>query len=374
MEKKRGIYNGRAKSHLDEIFDRQVCRIMICGDGEKAILKVIEKPSKFFKDIVDADDRKSDLFLSDQEFSDLPLPARHLIDMDSYRYNLEGVKATSIVAQLGCPFECTFCGGRNSPFLRKIRLRTPKDVVEEIEFLYKEYGYTGIMFYDDELNVNRQMIPLMNQICDLSDRLGVDFKLRGFFRWILTGFESGDPRILTNINKKATRDDNTRCMEIAKKYGLKVKALMSIGHAGESPETIDNTKTWLLETKPEEFDVTIITPYPGSPYFDEAKEEKDYYVYTSPFTGDKLYQDDVNYLYDSDFYKGDPNDGYISHVWTDYMSAEALVMERDYLEDNVREALKIPYNPSNLAKRYEHSMGQSTILPQYILRSTNETS
>ncbi|MHA2053382.1 MAG: B12-binding domain-containing radical SAM protein, partial [Candidatus Hodarchaeales archaeon] len=181
MEQKRGIKNGRAKKNLDEIFYTQLCYTMVCGDGEKAILKVIESdPSEFFRGIVDADDRKSDLFLSDQEFSNLPLPARHLIDMDSYHYNLEGVKATSIVAQLGCPFECTFCGGRNSPFLRKIRLRTPKNVVEEIEFLYKEYGYTGIMFYDDELNVNRQMIPLMNQICDLSDRLGVDFKLRGF--------------------------------------------------------------------------------------------------------------------------------------------------------------------------------------------------
>lgn len=391
MEKKRGVKNGRAKLNIDKIFYSQLCHTMICGDGEKAIFKAIEAdPSEFFRGIVDADDRKSELFLSDQEFSDLPLPARHLIDMDSYRYNLEGVKATSMIAQLGCPFECTFCGGRNSPFLRKIRLRTPKDVVQEIEFLYKEYGYTGIMFYDDELNVNRQMIPLLNQICDLSDRLGVDFKLRGFikaelftneqaeamyragFRWILTGFESGDSRILININKKATVDDNTRCMEIAKNNNLKVKALMSIGHAGESLESIRYTRNWLLFAQPEEFDVTVITPYPGSPYFDEAEKEKDYYVYTSPFTGDKLYQDNVDYLTDSDFYKGDPDDGYISHVWTDHLSAEALVAERDGLEDEVREVLKIPYNPSNPSIKYEHSMGQSDTLPKYILRSTDE--
>ena len=116
------------------------------------------------------------------------------------------------------------------------------------------------------------MIDLMNQISDLQGQLGVDFRLRGFikaelfsdeqakamyaagFRWLLTGFESGDERILRNIKKNATRDDNTRCVEFAKKHGLKVKALMSIGHAGESPESIENTKDWLIQIEPEEFD------------------------------------------------------------------------------------------------------------------------
>ena len=51
---------------------------------------------------------------------------------------------------------------------------------------------------------------------------------------ILIGFESGSPRILRNINKKATVDDNTRAVEAAHRAGLKVKALMSIGHPGES--------------------------------------------------------------------------------------------------------------------------------------------
>ena len=93
---------------------------------------------------------------------------------------------------------------------------------------------------------------------------GAEWRLRGFiksqlftdeqaqamyaagFRWILVGFESGAERILTNINKQATRDENTRCMEIARRHGLKVKALMSIGHPGESFETIEETRKWLL--------------------------------------------------------------------------------------------------------------------------------
>ena len=50
------------------------------------------------------------------------------------------------------------------------------------------------------------------------------------FRWLLCGFESAHPIILRNINKKATRSDNTTMLRIAHKHGLKVKALMSVGH------------------------------------------------------------------------------------------------------------------------------------------------
>jgi radical SAM superfamily enzyme YgiQ (UPF0313 family) len=248
------------------------------------------------------------------------------------------------------------------------------------------------MFYDDELNVNKNMVPMMNRLCDLQDKHGVDFRLRGFvkaelfkdeqaeamyragFRWLLTGFESGDPRILDNIKKIAKREDNTRCVEIAKKHNLKVKALMSIGHAGESFESVENTKQWLLETEPEDFDCTIITTYPGSPYFDDAVRENDYYVYTDKKSGDKLYQASLNYLIDQDYYKGDPDGGYTSYVWTQHMSAKDLVSAREDLEKEVRDKLDIPFNPARPGIKYEHSMGMgmgaaSEIeIPEFILK------
>ena len=123
------------------------------------------------------------------------------------------------------------------------------------------------MFQDDELNLTAQMVELMNMIADYQEKNDVEFRLRGFikaellneaqaaamvragFKWLLTGFESGDERILRNIRKRATKEDNTRCMEIAKKHGLKVKALMSIGHAGESAQSIENTKKLVVRDK-----------------------------------------------------------------------------------------------------------------------------
>ena len=366
---------------LTEIFD-----VLVCGDGEYAIFEALEMESG----VVDADDRKSPLFLKNQDFSELPFPARHLVDPATYNYSIEGHNATSLIAQLGCPFRCTFCSGRSSPFLRSIRQRSSESILREIDFLYKTYGYTGYMFYDDELNVNKSLIELLNKIADYQEANDVEFRLRGFvkselfneqqahamyragFRWLLTGFESGDERILRNIQKNATRDDNTRCVEAAKKYDLKVKALMSIGHAGESPESVENTKNWLLEVEPEDFDCTIITTYPGSPYFDAAIKQEGRYMYEDPKNGDRLYQASIDYLSKLDYYKGDPEDGYISYVWTDHLTAEELVKERGDLEKVVRQKLNIPFNPARPGLTYEHSMGMGNVdIPFHILRSTN---
>jgi radical SAM superfamily enzyme YgiQ (UPF0313 family) len=383
-EQKKGLLSGNRATKdtekLLEIFD-----ILVCGDGEDAIFEAL----KIEKGIIDANDAKSDLFLTNGRLDELPFPARHLVDLSSYKYNLEGHHATSLIAQLGCPFMCTFCSGRNSPFLRRIRKRSSESVLKEIELLHKKYNYTGFMFQDDELNVNKQMVELMHMIADYQEKEGVEFRLRGFikselfndsqaeamvragFKWLLTGFESGDERILHNIRKKATREDNSRCMEIAKKHGLKVKALMSIGHAGETAQSVENTKNWLLQVEPEDFDCTIITTYPGSPYFDNAVWEKDHYVYTDPKNGDKLHQAPLDYLTQVDYYKGDPNDGYISYVWTDHLAAPEIVELRRNLEEDVRQKLDIPWYTARTMPSNEHSMGMGNIkIPEHILKSS----
>ena len=145
------------------------------GGGEKAIFEALNLD----RGIVDADIPKGDLFLNNEELENLPLPARHLVDVDSYHYTIEGAKATSLICQLGCPFKCTFCGGRNSPFLRKIRTRSSDSVIAEMRHLYDTYGFTGFMFYDDELNVSKEWETLLEKLIDLQNEVGEEFMLRG---------------------------------------------------------------------------------------------------------------------------------------------------------------------------------------------------
>ncbi len=374
----------KAMRRLEEFFD-----VIIAGDGEEAIFQAIQKNAPM---LIDADDPQSLLFLNQQHLNNLPFPARHLIDAPSYHYSIEGFSAISLIAQLGCPYACGFCGGRESPTFRRVRIRTSENVVDEMIHLYRTDGYRGFMLYDDELNVNTQMIELMALIAKAQKDLGAEWRLRGFikaqlftdaqaeamhqagFRWVLTGFESGSPRILQNMNKKATREENTRCVEIAKRHGLKVKALMSIGHPGESFEKIQDTYNWLLEIKPDDFDVSIITCYPGTPYYDYALPHKSVpgvWTYTYEKTGDRLHQIEIDYTETANYYKGNPDGGYRSYVFTDELKSDDLVRERNRLERTIRKTLAIPFNPSASGIRYEHSMGQfGKQLPQNILKIT----
>jgi radical SAM superfamily enzyme YgiQ (UPF0313 family) len=371
----------RAARVLEDMFD-----VLVAGDGELAVLRALDADAP---KLLDGDDHKGELFMSDRFYSDSPPPARHLVDLATYHYAIEGHSATSLIAQLGCPFGCGFCGGRSSKSLRVIRTRSVESIIREMEAIYRSYGYTGFMFYDDELNISKTMTRLMNAITDLQMRLGVEFRLRGFvkaelftdaqaeamyragFRWLLCGFEAANPRILQNIQKRATCDDNTQAVEIARRHNLKVKALMSIGHPGESERSALDIRDWLVKMQVDDFDCTIITTYPGTPYYDFSVPHDSLsgvWTYVQPQTGDRLHAYDVDFTTTPDYYKGDPDGGYRSYVFTDHLTSERLVQLRNQIELDVRTRLNIQFNPSRVAMQFEHSMGQG--LPDFILRTT----
>jgi anaerobic magnesium-protoporphyrin IX monomethyl ester cyclase len=343
---------GRATKALNELLEE--FDTIVAGDGEEAIWPALKQTG-----LIDADIPKDVLFLTNKKLNELPLPARHLVDLRSYHFNIGGEATTSLIAQLGCPFGCGFCGGRNTSFLRKIRTRTSENVVAELKQVYLDYGYKGFMFHDDELNVNPKVVELMQQIRRLQDDLGVQFKMRGFikaelftdaiakamaeahFTGILVGFESGSARILENIKKRATQDDNTRCWELAAKYGIKVKALMSLGHPGESRDTIEETKAWLHKMPTEnrdDIDFTIIAVYPGTPYYDEAVETKEGWCYT--VNGDHIYSEEIDCRFVNNYYKGAP-DAYNSFIHTDYLTSHDLIELRYQAETEFGK--QIPY-------------------------------
>ena len=104
VEEKNGIVNGRARKAanlLETYFD-----VLISGDGEFAVFECF-KPD--CAKMVDGDDMHGPFFMKNEQYEETEWPARHLVDLTSYHYHIEGFPATSLIAQLGCPFNCGFC-------------------------------------------------------------------------------------------------------------------------------------------------------------------------------------------------------------------------------------------------------------------------
>ena len=95
---KKGIIHSRAKVAVETILS--VFDVLVAGDGEYTLPLIIETQSG----VIDGDDRLSPLFLKDKDLIEMPFPARHLIDLSSYHYTIDGFKATNVQFQRFCPY------------------------------------------------------------------------------------------------------------------------------------------------------------------------------------------------------------------------------------------------------------------------------
>jgi len=334
-------------NHIDELL--KYIDTIVIGDGEYAIHEALNSDKK----IINAE-KNPNLYLS-KNYDEVAIPDREFLDLSSYNYMIDGKKSTNIISQMGCPYQCAFCSGRGSKTFNRIRKRSIENIIEEINLLYKKYRYEGFMFYDDEINLNKEYFNnLLISLIKYQKDNKVQFNLRGYsrsnlldteqaelmykagFKWLLVGFESGSNKILKNINKGCTVEDNTRCFEIAKKNKLKIKALMSIGHPGESNETIRETIDWMKYVKPDEHDTTIVSVYPGSYYFNKSTIfNKHLLKYVDNKTRDVLFIENIDFLKNSNFYKSKPNE-YISFVSTEKLSRKEIVNQRLLIENEIK--------------------------------------
>ncbi|MBI3554847.1 MAG: hypothetical protein HY074_01125, partial [Deltaproteobacteria bacterium] len=97
------------------------------------------------------------------------------------------------------------------------------------------------------------------------------------------------------------------------------------------------------------------------------------WTYTYAKNGDRLHAYEIDFLTVADYYKGDPKGGYKAFVFTDRLTSDQLIAQRNWIEESVRTQLKIPYPQARAALLYEHSFGQGAneVLPRFILGSSS---
>jgi anaerobic magnesium-protoporphyrin IX monomethyl ester cyclase len=226
----------------------------------------------------------------------LNFPERRLFDMERYMaawHYLDilstKIRGTNVVASRACPFNCTYCQPTlDRMFGKKLRMRTPRNIVAEIKKLKNDYGVRGIFFHDDTLTINK---PWLNELCD---RLTTDcadilwacntradvkdediFKkmYRAGLRYIHIGVESGSPRILDSIYRKRIKlEDIRETIHKAKKTGIRVGCFFMLGAPTETREEINRTIRFASTLDIDEATFNITNPFPTTYLHDMVKE------------------------------------------------------------------------------------------------------
>lgn len=194
----------------------------------------------------------------------------------------------NVMATRGCPHNCSFCG--NVVWhCEKTRFREVEEVHEEQQYLY-DNGVRGIFWYDDEL-IEHRNLTYANQIlhtgmvhtaqgrCDIRDDDMVALlalRTKGLRR-IMWGVESADVGVLRAMKKGIMPEDIERTLEVAHEAGIENFVYLMAGMPEEGPEQADVTakalERWLRDGLVQHFQVTAMTPMPGTEVYEQAKNE-----------------------------------------------------------------------------------------------------
>lgn len=242
----------------------------------------------------------------------LPFPENMDIKRRNYcrQYGSE-YNEVEIFSTRGCPHMCNFCVIANV-YANKpsFRTRSVDSVIEEIKYLKSTIpNLEGLFFNEDSHTSNRKyIINLLNRIIDLNlndlkyncmtnyDTLDYELlllmKKAGYYK-IRMGIETLDETTSRFITKSKIKSNHSKLFEIlniTKELNIKIYVTMSIGVINSTLEkdllSLEQVRLLYENGFIQEFSVSINTPMPGTPFYEQAKENK-WFVSKKTFDGSR---------------------------------------------------------------------------------------
>lgn len=212
----------------------------------------------------------------------LPFPAWDLMPYRAYDAGelMRNIKPfVTALTSRGCPYGCAYC-----PYPvtqgRKLRVRSPENVVDELEWLANRLGVKAVLFRDPEFALHKDRVV---GICEGILKRGVRLAWRCETRMedmdeelismmakascigINMGVESADLQVLRNVKRKAVPlEQAMKVVRACKKNGIEAFCFFILGLPGETKESAQRTIDYALKLNPTFVQFTVATPYQGT--------------------------------------------------------------------------------------------------------------
>lgn len=231
--------------------------------------------------------------------------APHITDLDEIPYAAEFIKRHLCVTDYvfpaaafpsiqlftgrGCPARCNFCVYPQTLHGHQYRLRSPENVIGEIEYILANFPEVKeIVFEDDTFTINKKRVTeICNRIMEkgihkkirwlCNARVNLDYETMVLMKkagchLIIPGIESVDQQILNNIKKGTTVEQIERYIQNARKAGLMIHACYMVGNEGETRQTMEATLKAAMRFKTDTAQFFPLIPYPGTGAYRWAME------------------------------------------------------------------------------------------------------
>lgn len=229
----------------------------------------------------------------------LPFPARHLIDNSRYVRPDNGRVQGVIKVSRGCPHHCFFCLA--TPVSgRRVRMRSPGNIMEEIRGCIETYGMSEFLFWSDVFTHDRNWVKdLCSSILDSGlvfswsanvrvntvDRETALLMRKAGCRLVSVGVESGNQEILDRAGKGTTLSQIKETFCILKEAGLQTFAYYLVGVPWETRETVEDTIRFAIALDSDYANFFAATPFPGTKFYEYALENRLFEAGTIPDAG-----------------------------------------------------------------------------------------
>jgi radical SAM superfamily enzyme YgiQ (UPF0313 family) len=267
--------------------------IIVRREGENTVLELVQliEAGKSFSEVLGTTCRKDGKIVRNpdrpyiEDLDSLPFPARHLWPMEKFR-ELEDI--LYLATSRGCVYWCEFCTTVRMHG-RKYRMRSPKNVVDELEFLHKTYGVKKFTFCDDAFTVDQPRTEsLCNEILQrglkiewncgtrvdmLTQDLLAKMKTAGCVS-VWFGVESGTQQVLDAMKKGISPELTMKVLGWVREAGLMPVPNVILGFPGETKESAWKTIKFVEKVAPDAVGFyNVATPFPGTPMYDMVKEK-----------------------------------------------------------------------------------------------------
>lgn len=295
---KRVIIGGAHPTFLPkETLEDSDADFVIIGDGELALTELADKnldnseiQGVYSKNDLPQNPKRAKIV---ENLDELPFPDWEQINPQKYPIAPFGAVTKNypigvLLSSRGCPCACTFCANPNISG-RKVRMRSPENIVSEIEYLVKNFNVKEISFIDDNLlldkNHAKKLFNLIIQkglnklsFCspngiraDSVTKDLMDLMKKAGWYYVAFGIESANPQILLNIKKNESVDIIKNAVKTAKDAKLEVQGFFIFGLPGETKETIKETTNFAVNSGLTRAQFLILDVLPGCELWDKLQ-------------------------------------------------------------------------------------------------------